>query len=80
MNKTPIEYLVSMLTDFQLASLDTKVWNDITSGNGYQPWGYDVPTLRMTNPIELIVLQYIRTELHNRKAKIHDTGSNNRTL
>jgi hypothetical protein len=27
-----------------------KLWKHITEGDGYQPFGYDAPTLRMTHP------------------------------
>lgn len=27
-----------------------RLWDRITRGDGYQPFGYDAPTLRMTHP------------------------------
>ena len=27
-----------------------KLWDRITRGDGYQPFGYDTPTLRITHP------------------------------
>jgi hypothetical protein len=27
-----------------------KLWDNITKCDGYQPWGYDVPTMRICHP------------------------------
>lgn len=34
----------------QLERLYRKAWDRMTEGNGYQPWGYDAVTIRLTSP------------------------------
>ena len=40
----------SDMTKVQVERWYRKLWNAMTKGDGYQPWGYDLPTLRMTHP------------------------------
>ena len=38
------------MTQAQYDRLRRNVWERMTWGDGYQPWGYDWPTLRLTKP------------------------------
>jgi hypothetical protein len=41
---------LSQLTNTQIDRLWRKVYDRITEGGGYQPFGWDWPTLRITRP------------------------------
>ena len=53
-----IDYLNS-LTNTQLERLYNRIYERYTRGNGYQPWGYDWPTLRVLCPHFYAVMRYI---------------------
>jgi len=38
------------MTRKQIARAYRKLWERITQGDGYQPFGYDAPTLAITHP------------------------------
>jgi len=61
-----MQVILDLLTDTQLVNLENKVWRKMTAGNGYQPFGYDRPTLSLTNPEELATLDAIRKERKER--------------
>jgi len=64
---SPIEILVSVMTDKQLYNVANKVWDKMTEGDGYQPFGYDRPTLLATCPEYMEVLDAIEKEIQSRK-------------
>ena len=57
-----LQLILKLLTDTQLDNLEKKVWKAMTDGDGYQPWGYDAPTLKLTNPVEFAALLAVRLE------------------
>ena len=59
-------YDLRPMTDVQLCRLHRRVWNRITCGNGYQPYGYDRPTLRITDPGNLAILDACKLEATRR--------------
>ena len=61
-----LKFLVGRLTDGELRRMEKRVWDKMTEGDGYQPFGYDAPTLRITNPVEFAVLLAIREEMKDR--------------
>lgn len=60
MNQKIISFVLT-LTAKQSARLYNKAFARMTRGDGYQPFGYDVVTLRMTRPAWLETLQSIAT-------------------
>ena len=54
------------LSDTQLSRLYRQVWDRMTRHDGYQPFGYDLPTLRLTNPGFLDIILSIRGEAQRR--------------
>ena len=38
------------MTKEQILRAYRTLWRKVTEGDGYQPWGYDVPTMRITHP------------------------------
>jgi hypothetical protein len=38
------------MTQAQVYRWYRKLWEHVTRGDGYQPFGYDAPTMRMTHP------------------------------
>jgi len=38
------------MTTKQIFRAYCKLWAKVTEGDGYQPWGYDVVTMRMIHP------------------------------
>lgn len=51
------------------ARLYNKAFNRMTRGDGYQPFGYDAPTLRLTRPAWFATLRSI-AQAHNSLPKI----------
>jgi hypothetical protein len=60
------QFVLSLLTDTQLMNMESKVWNKMTEGDGYQPYGYDDNTLKLTNPVQYRALLQVRKEQKNR--------------
>lgn len=42
-----------------------KIWRHIRKEDGYQPWGYDVPTMRITRPHLLAWILSLQREIAN---------------
>jgi hypothetical protein len=59
-------YLAS-LTDDQLVRLFWRAWRRMTEGDGYQPFGYDWRTLRITKPSWFPVIRTLQDELEKRR-------------
>jgi hypothetical protein len=38
------------MTDTQIRRAMGKLWDKMIEGDGYQPWGYDLRTLKITKP------------------------------
>lgn len=54
-------------TGEQFSRIWQRVWNRMTRGDGYQPWGYDRPTLGITKPNWLRILdafQFVDTNYY----------------
>lgn len=64
--KSPVQIIVSNLTNHELRRMEARVWKEMTAGDGYQPFGYDRPTLQATCPEHLEALDYIRAEMRYR--------------
>lgn len=62
-----MELILSLLTDTQLLRMESKVWFEMTKGSGYQPFGYDHATMRITHPEEYAALMAVQKELKKRK-------------
>jgi hypothetical protein len=50
------------LTDAQLGRAYRRLWTKHTAGDGYQPFGYDRPTLALTKPNFLAAIDEFRAE------------------
>lgn len=50
------------LTCIQLSRLYNRTWERMTAGDGYQPFGYDWPTVYAVHPGFADVLISLRTE------------------
>ena len=61
-----LRIVVSLLTDTQLLNMARKVWDSMTEGSGYQPFGYDRPTMSLTHPEHLNALDVVREEIRSR--------------
>lgn len=60
---------LSLLTPYELSLIERRMWSRITEGAGYQPFGFDRPTTRITHPSELAALAAlaaVRSELLKR--------------
>lgn len=58
------------LTDEQLKRLYKKVYRKIREGYGYQPFGFDWPTLRINKPGMAKVLKNILEEIEIREVRL----------
>lgn len=58
--------ILSLMTDTELARMERRVWSKMTGSSGYQPFGYDRPTMAITRPDELAALDGIRAEMRSR--------------
>jgi hypothetical protein len=54
------------MTDQQLVPLYLRLWERMTRGDGYQPFGYDSVTLRLTRPSWMRYIDAIRAEVYRR--------------
>lgn len=61
-----MELILSLLTDTQLVNMDQKVYRKMVEGSGYQPFGYDHVTMRVTHPEEYQALMAVRQERKKR--------------
>ena len=59
-------YDLRQLTTAALARLNRRAWDRMTAGDGYQPYGYDRPTLAITRPGWLALIEAIRAEYWRR--------------
>jgi hypothetical protein len=59
-------YDLRTITTAGLVRLYRRAWERMTAGDGYQPYGYDRPTLAATVPGWLAVLDAIRAEASRR--------------
>jgi hypothetical protein len=57
---------LSDLTIKQLSRLYERLWTRMTSGDGYQPFGYDATTLRAVHPSFMRHLDAIQSEAQRR--------------
>lgn len=57
---------IADLTDKQLIRLFCRVWQRMTAGDGYQPFGYDAVTLWATNPGWMAIIAEIKAEAKRR--------------
>ena len=63
-----LERYLKGLTHTQVVRLAFNVWARMTRDDGYQPYGYDWPTLWMTSPKWMGVYTSILAEHKERKA------------
>lgn len=57
---------VRTLSTSNLCRLLYRVWDRMTAGDGYQPFGYDRRTLAITCPGWLAILDSVNSELNRR--------------
>lgn len=64
--QTASQIIIDCLTDFQLKTLELKVWRKITENAGYQAFGYCPRTLKVNNPGQYEALMTIREAMSKR--------------
>jgi len=58
------------LTTFELERLERRIWRAIRDGDGYQPFGYDWPTIRATKPEKAAALAEVLEEWRRHELEV----------
>lgn len=58
---------LAQLSDANLYRVYQRLWDRMTHGDGYQPFGYDRPTLLLVHPTYMRELDSIRSEAVRRR-------------
>jgi hypothetical protein len=53
---------LEFVTDHELELVEKRIWKKIQEGDGYQPFGYDMVTLKITKPELAEALQDVYAE------------------
>lgn len=57
------------MTTKQLDRLHANIWRRMTAGDGYQPFGYDARTLKLTKPTWYALCLQLHAEYKRRESK-----------
>jgi hypothetical protein len=60
---------IRTLTDKQLERAYMRLWDHLEDGNGYQPFGYDLPTIRAAFPAIYNSMSRLWDEARRRKSQ-----------